>query len=288
MRAGSVVLAFFTLTSVASAADTLREFTWGQGPRAAGTEVLPPGQGAPHAQLKVDHRDAAPRTVRLLTVERPPITSPRYAVVGSVRYEAVQGTAYLEMWNVFPNGGRFFSRTLGTSGPMGLLTGSSGWRPFILPFLNQESAPPPLVLEVNLVLPGPGTVHLSPVRLIQFGPGEDPLAVQGQWWSERQAGLAGGLLGAALGCAGGLIGWLSSKGKAPRLVLGLARGLLVFGIMLLGAGLMALVSDQPWAVSYPLLLAGLICVTVIGCNWRSLKRRYEEIELRRMRALDAR
>src|SRR5262249_55137715 len=213
MRAGSVVLAFLTLTSVASAADTLREFTWGQRPGVPGAEVLAPGQGAPYAQLKVDHRDRVPRTVRLLTVERPPITSPRYALVGDVRYEGVQGPAYLEMWNVFPDGSRYFSRTLGSSGPMGTLTGSSGWRPFVLPFLNRDGAPPPAALEVNLVLAGPGTVHLSPIRLVQLGPAEDPLAVQGQWWNEGQAGLVGGLLGAGLGCAGALIGWLSSKGK---------------------------------------------------------------------------
>jgi len=288
MRAWSVGLAVLVLTSVGSAADALREFTWGPAHAVPGAEVLAPGPGAPHAQLKVDHRNPVPRTVRLLTIDQPPITAPRYALVGEVRYEAVQGPAYLEMWNLFPGGGRFFSRTLGTAGPMASLTGSSGWRPFLLPFFNQEGGPPPVALEVNLVLAGPGTVYLSPVRLVQFRPGEDPFAVPGQWWSERQAGLIGGLLGGVLGCTGALIGWLGSKGKAPRLVLGLARGILGFGALLLLAGLVALLSSQPPAVSYTLLLVGLVCVASIGFNWRALKKRYEEIELRRMRALDAR
>ena len=59
---------------------------------------------APDA-LKVEGtRDGSPVTV--LTIDRPTIKGPHYALTGQVRYDGVEGTGYLELWNYFPNGGR--------------------------------------------------------------------------------------------------------------------------------------------------------------------------------------
>jgi len=44
---------------------------------------------------------------------------------------------------------------------------------------------------------------------------------------------------------------------------------------------------QPYAVYYPLLLIGLIGTVVPAGVYPALKRRYEEVELRAMRAMDA-
>jgi hypothetical protein len=76
----------------------------------------------------------------LLTITNPPISATVYAIIGKIKYESVEGDGFLEMWNYFPPakpgspGEKYFSRTLGDSGPMGKITGSSDWRVFKLPF----------------------------------------------------------------------------------------------------------------------------------------------------------
>jgi hypothetical protein len=60
----------------------------------------------------------------------------------------------------------------------------------------------------------------------------------------------------------------------------------VAGILLLLAGLLTLILRQPYAVYYPLLLIGLIASLVVGLQIRTLRRRYEQIDLRKMAAAD--
>ncbi len=276
------------------AEETLREISWTklseakliEGGRVVGGEVLPSKGAAPFEQLKVENAGGQPRTEAVLTLEAPGISSARYAIKGQLRYDGIEGDGYLEMWNYFPDGGRYFSRTLGTAGPMKSLKGSSGWRPFVLPFYNKEGGPAPSKLVLNVVLPGRGTVYLGPLRLVQFGPGEDPLGTVGQWWSDQQGGLVGGVLGTILGGMGGLIGWLAAAGKARRLVLGMLKAMLVIGVAALLLGGFALLRSQPYAVYYPLLLVGLISSVVPGVLLRNVQKRYEELELRKMRAMD--
>jgi hypothetical protein len=57
--------------------------------------------------------------------------------------------------------------------------------------------------------------------------------------------------------------------------------------MSLVAGLVAVSLSQPYAVYYPLLLCGAIFVLVLGLNYRTVRRRFEEIELRKMESMDA-
>lgn len=111
--------------------------------------------------------------LHLFDLDAPVIDAEAYAVVGEVRHEGVKGDGYLEMWNHLPaeKGGKeigasFFSRTMGDSGPMGKLTGDSGWRPFQLPaFINDGSGRRPLKLTLNVVLPGEGTVEVRALKL---------------------------------------------------------------------------------------------------------------------------
>lgn len=270
-----------------SAEETLREIPWTAVPEPRGT-LLPPDGSTPFARLGVENARAQPTTVTVLTLERPPITAARYAIGGTVRYEGVEGTAFLEMWSVFPDGGRYFSRTLADVGPLGRLTGSSGWRPFLLPFLNREGAPPPTTLIVNVVLPGRGAVHLSPLRLLQYRPGEDPLASPGQWWGEETGGWLGAVAGSTAGLLGALIGCLAGMGRARRTALGLTKALIGVGAVMLLLGLWALARGQPYAVYYPLLLLGVIGSVGGAFVLPAVRRRYESLELRRMRAVDAR
>ncbi len=245
----------------------------------------PDGAGAP--SLRIVHEAGKAVTFPLVIIDQPGIRMARYALRGRVKYEGVAAGSYLEMWTHLPEGA-FFSRTLADTGPMQRLEGSSSWRPFLLPFTNREGGPPPGKLVINLVLTGAGTVEFGPLELVQFAPGENPTAGStGAWWGDRQAALAGAIAGSALGILGGLVGWLSAAGHAKTFVLTTLKaiGLLGAGAVLLGAA--ALAAGQPYAVYYPLLLGGLISAALGATLPRWLSRRYQDLELRRMRALDA-
>ena len=107
--------------------------------------------------------------------DQPPITASRYAIIGEIKYENVEGTGYLEMWSHFPNAGKYFTRTLAPPGssPMAVITGASDWRPFTLPFNRSNTTEPVSKLEVNLHLPAKGVVYLRGLRLVE-DPGAKP------------------------------------------------------------------------------------------------------------------
>ena len=275
-------LGLCALAAVAPAADVLREIPWAslkQGGALLAGEVRPADASATFEYLELKNVEPVARTITLFKLDRPGITKSRYAILGEVRYEAVDGTGYLEMWSTFAQKGSFFTRTVA-------LSGSSRWRPFTLPFDATGVADPPENLTVKLALPGRGTVHLGPLRLVQYAEDENPLAVAGAWWGPRTAGLAGGIVGSFLGCVGALIGLLASRGKGRALVLGLANGMLVVGAISLVLGVVGLFRAQPYEVFYPLLLVGVLGVVLPAFLIPNLRRRYEQLELRKMTAQD--
>jgi hypothetical protein len=219
----------------------------------------------------------------LTTIQEPAVGDAGYAVIGDVRYEGVVEPAYLEMWSVFPDGGRYFSRTLGAEGPMAAMVGGSDWRPFELPFFLEGATSMPTQLELNAVLPSSGRVWVGSLRLVAL----EGAASSGAWWTDRTAGLVGGIGGAVVGILAGMIGSLASRGKARRFVLGMMAGLVGLGIVLLGAGVIALVASQPSAVTGTLLLGGVLLVVIGAPMIRVARRTYAQVELRKMRALDA-
>jgi hypothetical protein len=277
--------------AVALAEEPVQEFSWTslqQSGRISGGTVLPPDGGRDFHRLRVESASGRAARVLVLTIERPPITRARYALTGLVRYEDVRAVGHLEMWNHFPNGGRYFTKSLAGAGPLRSLEGTSDWRPFVLPFFNDDSAPPPTTLTLTVMLPDGGRVDLGPLRLVQYGPAEDPLALGGQWWGDRTAGLVGGGAGAVVGILGSLVGWLGGTGRARRFVLGLTQTLVAAGVVTFVAGAVVWTRGQPWVVYYPLLLVGLISALVFATALPALRKRYEAQELRRMRALDVR
>lgn len=283
-------LSLLLAASLASAEETLSEISWQvlkrQGQLTVG-DVHQGGGDGPGEVLRLVNETGQPATLHLATLDRPAISQAFYAVAGKVRHDGVQGQAYLEMWSVFPNGGQYFSRTVATNGPLGSLEGSSPWRSFLLPFRNQPGGPPPQKLVLNAVLPGGGTVELSPLRLVQYLPGEEPLARAGAWWSDKAAGLVGGIYGSLVGCLGGLIGFLVSRGQARAFVVASLKALAGLGVLAVGAGLVAVARQQPYAVHYPLLICGAIAAAIPFWALPMARRRYEDAELRRLRARDA-
>ena len=228
----------------------------------------------------------------IVVLPGPGINSPVYALKGRVRYENVEGDGFLQMDNHFGEMGTFFTKSLAPSGPLGRISGSSDWRPFVLPFYasngDQSGGAPPIPRELtlSLFLPGSGSVSISDVDLYQYASGEDPLQQAGQWFSNRSAALGGGIGGGLLGLWGALIGILSSRGKARGFVLGSANALLIIGIASLVGGVIAFASAQPYAVYYPLLLIGIILVVVFGKMRGNLSARYEQLELKKMQSMD--
>lgn len=287
-RALLVVASSLLLASTAWSEEIVRRIEWQELAAAnalkSGT-VVAADEGSGGRSLRLVHK-AGPVTLPLLTIEHPGIRTERYALRGRVKYERVAAGGYLEMWSHLPEGS-FFSRSLGQSGPMQHLQGSSGWRPFVLPFFNRPGGASPQKLTFNLVLAGAGSVEIGPVELVQFAPDENPLGGSSAWWSGRDAGILGGIAGAALGILSAVIGWLGSAGRAKGFVLNTLKAVRWAGIGVLVLGVVAFLAGQPYEVYYSLVLLGGISAALGFLLPRSLSKRYEDLELRRMQALDA-
>lgn len=238
--------------------------------------------------LKLENASDQPKTFKLLALPQPGITAPSYAINGQLKYEGVDGTGYLEMLNHFPEGKVYFSKTLSAFGAMRSIQGSSDWRAFSLPFyVRDESgwlADRPVKLEMNLVLPGKGTVYIGPISLSMPAAGENQTKA---WWGTRAFGLIGGIFGGTMGLLGAITGILSSRGKARGFVLSVYWGLLGVGLCLLAVGVFAVVRHQPYAVYYTLLFTGGLMSILSLLLLPVVRRRYQDRELRRMSAADA-
>ncbi len=113
-----------------------------------------------------------------------------------------------------------------------------------------------------------------------------PSKLAGQWWGRNTTIWFGSLGGCFVGLMGGVLGLFAGLVKARRFVLGMMKGMIVAGVVCLVMGVIALVQSQPWGVYYPLLLFGLITTVVLAWNFRSIRRRYEQKELRKIESMD--
>jgi hypothetical protein len=221
-------------------------------------------------------------TFPLAAVDVPDLGTTGYEIRGQVRYDGVAGTSYLEMWSVFPDGGRYFTRTLATDGPMAVLSGTSEWRAFELPFFLNGSSPPKR-LEINVVLAGAGTVDVGKLELVPLPAGS---GTDGAWLSQRELGLVGAVVGSTIGLFGALIGVLVGRRRGRGFVLPAMTAAAVVGAALIVLAGIALYVGQPLSVAYVLFLPGAILALTCGLGVPRVRRLYAEAELRRMRALD--
>jgi hypothetical protein len=280
------LLSAMILTAAARADEqVISTFSWKEladaGKLTAGTLT-----GAPDNALKIDNRGPGAMSATVLTIEQPKITTDFYAVTGEVRYVNVEGDGFLEMWSHFGETAAYFSRTLGVTGPMAKLTGTSDWRAFMLPFDAKGASSRPSKLVVNVQLPGKGSVFMRDLKLVQ-STSFDAAATQTGWWSARSAGIIGGVGGALVGCLGALIEWLAARNKARRFVVNTARLLIGAGTASALGGLAAVALRQPYQVWYALLLLGVLVVMIFPFRLRRYQDRYREFELRRMTSMDA-
>ncbi len=243
--------------------------------------------GAPDNALEVKNRGPSMMSATVLTIVQPKITTDFYAVTGEVRYDNVDGDGFLEMRSHFGETAAYFSRTLGVSGPMAKLTGTSDWRAFTLPFNAKGASSRPSKLVVNVQLPGKGSVFLRNLKLVQSTSFDGAATPTGGAWSDRTAGIVGGVAGALIGCLGALIEWLAVRGKAQRFVVNAMRVLIGAGVAFALGGLAGVALRQPYGVCYVLLLLGVLVVVIFPFRLRRYQDRYREFELRRMTSMDA-
>jgi len=227
--------------------------------------------------------DATGGSFPLVAVAAPDVGRQGYEVRGNVRYANVAGTAYLEMWSVFPDGSRYFSRTLGTTGSMAALTGTSDWRPFELPFFLEGSVPPTR-LEINVVLPSGGSVDVGPLQIARLASGE--VGRSRAWVSDQTLGTVGAVIGSLIGLLGATVGVLAGRGRGRQFVLPAMTGAVVVGVGSLVLAGAAWVAGQPPSVVAVAALTGSITVAAFGTALPRVRRAYAEAELRRMRAMD--
>lgn len=269
------VLLFLSRGQDAVAEKQLREISWvalrDQGALAEGSQVQADGS------LSLSSKPGQGLRVTLVEIANPGITKDRYVIRGRVRYRGVIGDGYLEMLNLFGYGGPYFTRTVEDGGLLQKITGSSEWRDFGLYFDATGAAAPPEKLIIGLVLPGAGEVSLSNMTLVELDP-VTRLENPGRW---------GGIAGGILGVIGAVLGTLAGAGRARTFVLAGLKGLMVAGVVGLLLGILALFRNDPYQTYFPLLLISTIALAVPAFSLPGVRKRYEELELRRMRALDA-
>lgn len=170
----SFFLIFFAVS--AAAEETLANYSWYQlakeGKLKTGEILMKDGKTS-FDQLRVDNPKDKLTIVTVLTLDKPPISNKLYAIKGQVRHERVQGEAFLEMLTYFGDYDYYLSQTIAKKGPMKNLQGTSEWRPFLLPFLNNKNELP-TKLVFNVYFLKKGTVYLGPIKLVQYSEKEDP------------------------------------------------------------------------------------------------------------------
>jgi len=236
--------------------------------------------------LRIRRTESTPATLPIAVLEGISPTSSLFAVEGQIRYRDVQGDAYLEMWTVFPDGSRYFSRTLLDDGPMKKISGTSDWRVFSLPFtITTSPLPERVTLEINLVMPGRGIIDIGPFRIANLSP--DLYREHGYWWTGQTAGWIGGLFGVGIALVTILLNYLVRRQVPYSFIRGVLLVEFGLGVIAFAAGLVAMMyCFQPYFVNFPLIFLGAFMCFYAPAGAYRLRRYYREIELRKMRAMD--
>ncbi len=281
----------------------VRDYDWKQ---LAQRHELPGGEIVPMNGtwvLKIENTKDTPLSFQILTITNPPISKMVCAIIGRVKYENVQkvdGGGVIQMWEHFADkivvGAPYESGGFKMSQSSDFdFSGTSDWTDLILSVDRTEwmrlwtNAPPKL--EISIFLPARGTIYLRPLQFVEYERGDiapvfSNVTTSTTWWSGRVSGLIGGIGGSVIGCFGGLLGCLAGLGKARKFVLGMTKIFIGLGILLTIAGFVAVGFQQPYAVWYALLLPGVILSLVFGVNLYPIKKRYDDLEIRRMTSVD--
>jgi hypothetical protein len=253
-----------------------------------GVEKLSLGQIRPGREILVDEaavgegfilrlkHPGLSQSMRVLDFTLPPsFAAPSYALAGEVSYQAPNDPGFLETWNIVAASddgslpeARYFSRTLG-SGLTAPIQGFSNFRPFVLPFFLDQETRRPVRLELNVVLPGPGSVEVRNLRFVE-GWGSQP----GAWFSLRREGELGALVGIVFGLWGALLGIARGlwPDRAAAFVRVSSQAWILIGAASLGILFWASLAGQPWWVRQQFALCGVLLLA-LGIALRQDERR---------------
>ena len=108
------------------------------------------------------------------------------------------------------------------------------------------------------------------------------------WWDPQNMGLVGGIGGAVIGTISGLygaaVGILAPRGKCRVPIMVVHVLMFVLGLGVLIAGIVAVSSGQPYAVYYPLLLAGGIVSVLFAFLFPVIVIQFRQADARRLDA----
>ncbi len=239
-------------------------------------QIIPPDTKTPAECLKLENRTSQSATVPLATIQNPAITQTAYAVAGRVRYEGVEGTAYLEMYGYLAAGKKMTVRTLGT-GKLKGITGDSDWREFYLPlFIGGQAKMRPVKIDVNLIFPGKGTIYLQPLQLHQFRSGGKCGAQTGTSPVMHGAVVPIFILYAAvLGVIGMMLFVSVQKGESRSLVLNVMMTLIVTGCIGLLIGTIVLIAMGDRTFFGPFRLLAVIQTAVPAAVYSRVRKYYD-------------
>ena len=226
---------------------------------------------------------SVPGVFPIAVIDGPALSGGDIVMTVDVAIRDMVEPAYLELWAVYDDGSRFFSRTVDQQG-IGVLRDAGSGR-VELPFGLSSTVPDSL--ELNAVLPGGGHIEIGAVVLFEVDGVVALVDGSDGWWSATTAGIVGGVAGAAIGILGAVLGSLASRRAAREFVMATLKLGTAVGVMSAAAGLVALALGQPYEVWFVLLLLGAILGLVLGGLIRSVGTRYEASELHRMRAMDS-
>lgn len=240
-----------------------------QYPEAPGALVQPkPEQGQVVAEGPDELKVPGPGSSLVWGIKDAKITETRYAVIGEVRYENTHDGS-LEMYNTFasekpgasPN--CFLTSTLAAEGPLGLLQGTSDWRPFWLPFDSSGIKGRLITLWVDGRLSDAGPIYLRHLKLVQYPDGAFPLSLAPSGQIPKPEVAAQEIA-------------LSSAGQTPSEQSPVAESKSAAGI--------------DWKSFWLGVAATILLIAAVGSFSflsRRLKRRRKERELRRIASLDS-
>lgn len=99
------------------------------------------------------------------------------------------------------------------------------------------------------------------------------------WFNPNHyAWIPGTALGSVAVVLAGFVFWLVPQGRAKAFIVRAWIGLWVVALTLLGIGVFALLSSQPWGIWYSFLLPGVVGAFVLGGNFLIILKRYRRAE----------
>ena len=168
------------------------------------------------------------------------------------------------------NKGTYFSRDIDNS-----LSGTKPWGKRETPFFLKEGQKPSKI-QLGIRFEGPGIIWIDDARLtkvfMKSSSGEEP-----SW-----GGIFGSIFGVTVGLWGAIVGIMGSKGKARGFVIGSSYALVgICALLFIAGGTMFFIGSD-FSFWYPPVLCGFIGAAIIGFNIPGIKRRYIDIETRKL------